>query len=266
MGSRTWIKIYCDKWLNGTIREESLEVRAVWVDLLVLAGSGNYGDSGEIKITNQVGFLDQQLADLMQISVQKWVACKKKLVETDRVWLKNGNIIVIKNWSKYQSEYERQRAYRQLDAANNQDSGSCNQKLQDKVTTESYNPPTELASNSPVPPSPIPLSPLTPLEIRDYRLEIENRDRDTPLNPPVSSSLSIKEVTELYQENILLGATAPEDMESELNIACGRYSPAWVRDAIKESCLQNHPAWPYIVGILKHWQRYGKGAKFPGKA
>lgn len=111
MGSRTWIKIYCDKWLNGTIREESLDVRAVWVDLLVLAGSGKYGDSGEIKITDQIGFLDQQLADLLQISRQKWATIKKKLNETDRVIIKNGNIICIKNWARYQSEYERTRQY-----------------------------------------------------------------------------------------------------------------------------------------------------------
>lgn len=70
MGSRTWIKIYCDQWLNGTIREDSPELRGIWVDLLALAGSGKYGDSGEIKITDRVGFLDKQLADLLQISLQ----------------------------------------------------------------------------------------------------------------------------------------------------------------------------------------------------
>ena len=112
MGSRTWIKIYCDKWLNGTIREESLEVRAVWVDLLVLAGSGKYGDSGEIKITDSIGFLDTQLADLLQISTRKWKIISKRLQETDRICVHQNNVIAIKNWSKYQSEYERTKRYR----------------------------------------------------------------------------------------------------------------------------------------------------------
>ena len=46
MTSRTWIKVYCDKWLSGTIREEQPDVRSVWIDLLTLAGSGQFGDIG----------------------------------------------------------------------------------------------------------------------------------------------------------------------------------------------------------------------------
>jgi len=137
MGSRTWIKIYCERWLNGTIREETPEVRGIWVDLLVLAGSGKYGDSGEIKITDNVGFLDEQLADLLQISRQKWATIKKKLMQTDRVIVKNNNIIAIKKWSKYQSEYDRQKVYRQLEDTNNSTLENSNQKLQPEVTTKS---------------------------------------------------------------------------------------------------------------------------------
>lgn len=117
MGSRTWIKINCDRWLNGTIRGESAELRGIWVDLLVLAGSGKYGDSGEVKITDQVGFLDRQLADLLQISTRKWLNVKKRLQETDRICTTEKNIIVIVNWAKYQSEYERQKLQRTIKSA-----------------------------------------------------------------------------------------------------------------------------------------------------
>jgi DnaD/phage-associated family protein len=220
MGSRTWIKIYCDKWLNGTIREESLEVRAVWVDLLVLAGSGRYGDSGEVKITDRVGFLDQQLADLMQISVQKWVACKKKLVETDRVEVSENNIIRIKNWVRYQSEYERTKQY-------------SVRKSTLETTTK------------------------TTVGDRDKRLEIENRDRDTPLNPPVS--LSLEQVIEVYEKNICLNGTIiSEETENQLKFAVQQFSAAWVIDAIREACLQNNPTLRYIDGILRTWRKEGK--------
>ena len=69
---------------------------------------------------------------------------------------------------------------------------------------------------------------------------------------------SIEEVITLYQENVLLEATIPEDMEIELKTACGRYSPDWVYDAIREAIEQNHPDWRYIVGILRHWAKYGR--------
>ena len=239
MGSRTWIKIYCDKWLNGTIREETPEIRGIWVDLLVLAGSGKYGDSGEIKITDNVGFLDEQLADLLQISRQKWATIKKKLIETDRVIIKNNNIIAIKKWSKYQSEYDRQKVYRQLEDANNPTPENSNQKLQTKVTLES-----------------------TAGE-RDKRIEnetIEREDKEETKQEEGSVRFlkSINEVITLYQENVLLGATISEDVEVELKTMCGRYSPDWAYDAIREAIEQNHPDWRYIVGILRHWAKYGR--------
>ena len=229
MGSRTWIKIYCDKWLNGSIREEELEVRAVWVDLLVLTGSGKYGDSGEVKITDEMGFLNQQLADLLQISTRKWKIISKRLQETDRICISEHNVITIKNWSKYQSEYERTNPYRIGDTVT-------------KSTTQSTAEGTDKST----------------ARDRDKRLEIENRDTENaPPNPPVSQ-VSTKQVIEHYEENILLGGRVNEEMDYELSAACARYSQAWVLDAIKESLAQNHATWQYIVGILKNWQRYGK--------
>jgi DnaD/phage-associated family protein len=239
MGSRTWIKIYCDKWLNGTLREETPEFRGIWVDLLVLAGSGKYGDSGEIKITDQVGFLDQQLADLLQISVQKWVACKKKLIETDRVEVGNENVIVIKNWSKYQSEYRRQKPYRQDETTIKPPPEKCNQKLQQEVTEDFV---TKSTTGE-----------------RDKRLEIiEEEIRDsTPLNPPVS--LSLEQVIEVYEKNICLnGTTINEETENQLKFAVDQFSAPWVIDAIREACLQNQPTLRYIGGILRTWRKEGK--------
>jgi hypothetical protein len=112
MGSRTWIKVYCDKWLEGTLREESPDIRGVWIDLLVLAGGGHYGDSGEIKLNNGVGFTDRQIAEILNISQALWHRAKARFIETDRIKVTQRGAISITNWSKYQSEYDRQKQYR----------------------------------------------------------------------------------------------------------------------------------------------------------
>ena len=235
MGQRTWIKIYCDRWLNGSIREETPEVRGIWVDLLVLAGSGKYGDSGEIKITDRVGYFDKQLADLLQISQQKWVACKKKLIQTDRVCIKNRNIIAIKNWSKYQSEYDRQRVYRQLEDTNDTSPENSNLKLQPKVTTKS-----------------------TARE-RDKRIEKEIIERE-------NNNLSKEDVFGAYKK--LIGMHEEESLseyiEGEIEAAINIFSATWVVDAIHEAMKHNVKNWSYIATVLKNWKKYGKGKSGKG--
>jgi len=250
VGSRTWIKIYYDRWLNGTIREESLEVRAVWIDLLVLAGSGKYGDSGEVKITDSIGFLDQQLADLLQISTRKWKIISKRLQETDRICISQNNVIAIKNWAKYQSEYERTKPYRIGDTVTKSTVESTRESTQESTARDRDK----------------------RLETRDYRLENKEETKQEESLVQFLPSEEIenireiraqkaKEVIDLYQEGILGGGTIPEDMEREVKSACNRYSTFWVSDAINESCAQNHPDWRYIVGILRNWSKYGKKAR-----
>ncbi len=165
MGSRTWIKVYCDNWIQGTLREETPEIRGVWVDLLALAGSGQYGDTGEIKLTNGVGYTDGQIAEILHISKSLWRKAQQRLLETERIGISPRGAIRIVNWSKYQSEYNRQKPYRQQKQAtevqqNNGDNQSFtpeqnspfanplekeiesekeSKKLQDRVTGESYN-------------------------------------------------------------------------------------------------------------------------------
>jgi hypothetical protein len=123
MPSRAWVKIYCDKWLSGTIREETPLCRSVWVDLITLAGSGRYGDTGIIQLSEAVGMTDEQIAAILHITLNDWLTTKQRLRDTGRISFNGSNIIAIINWQKYQSEYQRQRGYREL---------------QPKVTTESY--------------------------------------------------------------------------------------------------------------------------------
>lgn len=96
-----------------------------------------------------------------------------------------------------------------------------------------------------------------------------NHNPRTPLNPPTESpSCSLDEliitkelVLEVYQKEI---SEPSEDMENEIDLACKRFTPAWVCDAIQEAVKRNRKDWRYIAGILKNWKRYGKDAKNKG--
>ena len=136
MGSRTWIKVYCDKWLEGTISEESISVRGVWISLLALAGNGNYGDSGEIKALDGVGFNNNQVAAMLKVSLNLWVATKNRLEKTGRVTISNDNIITIVNWKKYQSEYERTSKYRIKDTTTATTKGTLRER-EERIEKES---------------------------------------------------------------------------------------------------------------------------------
>jgi hypothetical protein len=128
MGRRTWIKIFSEKWLRGSIREENIETRATWIDLLVLAADSVYGDNGTINVAPGEGLTDSQIAAIFRISTKSFAKIKQRLIKKNRIIVNKKNEIVITNWNKYQSEYARQARYRK----------GYNQKLQPKVTTKSY--------------------------------------------------------------------------------------------------------------------------------
>jgi len=111
LGKRTWIKVYCDRWVGGSIREESPALRGIFIDLLALAGSGSYGEVGQIKLANEVGLPDVTLEKLLRLTEDEWIPAKLRLVGTKRITVTGDNIITIVNWSKYQSEYQRLREY-----------------------------------------------------------------------------------------------------------------------------------------------------------
>jgi hypothetical protein len=166
MGSRTWIKVYCDNWIQGTLREETPDVRGIWADLLALAGGNQYGDIGEIKLTIGVGYTDEQIASILYIKKSLWRKAKLRLLETERIKISPKGAISITNWSKYQSEYNRQKRYRagkernftpepeiplnNPSKENKKEIEKESEKLQREVTTESYNevdiPPPEISS------------------------------------------------------------------------------------------------------------------------
>jgi hypothetical protein len=112
MGSRTWIKVYCKNWIEGTIREEFPEVRCVWIDLLALVGNSQHSDTGELKLSNNVGYTDNQISGILRINEDLWLTAKERFIDTERIEVMECNMIRIKNWTKYQEDYSRQARYK----------------------------------------------------------------------------------------------------------------------------------------------------------
>jgi len=85
-----------------------------------------------------------------------------------------------------------------------------------------------------------------------------------PPNPPVSGiSLSKEDLLEIYKENI---GPINKEVEGQLDAAIEQFPGPWIRDAIKEACLQNRRTWRYAAGILLNWERYGRHKEEHGEA
>lgn len=126
MGKRTWFKIYADSWITGSIRKETLETRAIFVDLMAMAASGLYGDDGILKCQNGVGYPLNLLSKVLFVSQKRLSKSLKQLSSSGKIDIDSNGIITILNWKKYQSEYDRQSQYRG--------------KTQEKDVTKSYKP------------------------------------------------------------------------------------------------------------------------------
>jgi len=122
--ARSWVKLWVNEWLDGTTRYEmSGAQRAFWVDLLALAGRSRCDgvicagktldrfigypisrfevlDAGrEISVLGTLELFEQS----GKIKIELTADAPTKLYK-----------ITILNWSRYQSEYDRQKRYRQV--------------------------------------------------------------------------------------------------------------------------------------------------------
>lgn len=118
MGRMTWFKMFVnfddpERWTSNADNEEL----GAWVRLLRMASLSP--ENGVIEIAKGVPYTEQQIK--MVIKTERDYL--KKWKEQGAIKIENG-VISIEKWSSYQSEYNRQKPYRQ--------------KLQEKVTDESY--------------------------------------------------------------------------------------------------------------------------------
>ena len=107
---RAWVKVHVKGWLHGSIRWQLTPAeRGVWADLIVLAGE--CGQEGKICDNDQRpyprDFIANQLNIPLELLGRTIAKCRHEGRIDDR-----DDVIVITNWAAYQSEYERQKPYR----------------------------------------------------------------------------------------------------------------------------------------------------------
>lgn len=108
---RTWIKLYPIDCLEGSIRYQlEADERGVWYDLLNL--SAICATPGVISDKDGRPYPHSFIANRLNIDLELLETTLKKCVEEGRI-IDNETGLHIKNWSAYQSEYSRQKPYRQ---------------------------------------------------------------------------------------------------------------------------------------------------------
>ena len=103
-----WIRIWTKETFAGTTFQElNAEERGIWFSLLVMAGLDSQPKVGEIALRKGIPYPISTLASLLNTSTKSVQNTIKLLEKHNKVTLKNGGIIRIKNWKKYQTEYAR---------------------------------------------------------------------------------------------------------------------------------------------------------------
>ncbi len=112
--SRQWFKVWAREWVYGDLRSElTAEERALWTDLLAMAALSP--QDGVVCETERNGYSFSRLAAILSVSPRFFRKTIEKLSgkRLKMVTLLKRNRIKIRNWRRYQSEYGRQKGYRQ---------------------------------------------------------------------------------------------------------------------------------------------------------
>ena len=109
--ARKWIKLWVAESLRGTTRFEfTAEERGVWYDLLAMAGDCR--EDGFIAPGQDKGYPLEWIAGTLNIPLELLKRAIDKCVKSGRIEQTLKGLRVL-NWGKYQSEYDRQRPYRE---------------------------------------------------------------------------------------------------------------------------------------------------------
>lgn len=112
-GPRKWVKVFCYETLHGSISYQLSEAeQAVWVKLLCFAGL--CGNDGIIADHDLRPFPHEFICHEIHTDNDMFEETLRKCIEEGRI-SEDGQGIKITNWNKYQSEYDRQKQYRQKD-------------------------------------------------------------------------------------------------------------------------------------------------------
>jgi len=108
---RTWVKLFCYERLHGSVAFQ-LEPgeRSVWDELLCLAGL--CGLDGTIADRDYRPYPHSYIAHEIHVTEELLENTLSKCIEEGRI-TEDDRGIHITNWKAYQSEYDRQKPYRQ---------------------------------------------------------------------------------------------------------------------------------------------------------
>ena len=108
---RRWIKLYPNECLSGSIRWQlTPQERSAWYDLLFF--SSVCSNTGDICDRDKNPIPRSFIANRLNISLQLLNSTIEKCKEEGRL-TEDDKGFHITNWGKYQSEYDRQKPYRQ---------------------------------------------------------------------------------------------------------------------------------------------------------
>jgi len=230
MTRKRWVKLWTQETLYGTTSQElELDEQAIWFKLLALAGDSV--EPGKIEVAPGIPMTDEQIAGTIKAPLDVWLRTKQRLQDPDvgKISINEG-IIHIKNWDKYQSEFDRAEYMRQY--MRDYRKSKTNSK---QLTSKPANSKT--------------------------RYTEQNRAEDI-LTTTTNENLAKN--SKLYEENI--GMLTPAIAESLKDIA-EKYPPGWFAEALKEAVKSEHRNLKYIEAILERWQTEGfKSRKTKGGA
>lgn len=108
---RAWVKLFVTGWLHGSVRWQlDAAERGTFADLI--AWAGECGREGEICDNDGRAFPPDFIANQLHIPLELLQTTITKCEKEGRIKVEGG-VILITNWKAYQSEYDRQRPYRQ---------------------------------------------------------------------------------------------------------------------------------------------------------
>jgi len=111
MAPKKWVKLWVSEGLRGTIRFDfTPEERGIWYDLLMMAGDSRH--DGFIAPNDRQPYPDEWIAATLNVPLKLFKRVITKCIETERIEMTAVGYRV-SNWSKYQSEYDRQKKYRE---------------------------------------------------------------------------------------------------------------------------------------------------------
>ncbi len=116
VSSVKWIRIWTQETVSGTTFQElDAAQRGIWFSLLVLAGRGPR--EGIVELRKDTGYTVEHLAQLLNVDPDLVLPAIRRLLDVKKVSLLPKNEVFppktirlsIRNWKKYQTEYQRYR-------------------------------------------------------------------------------------------------------------------------------------------------------------